>query len=178
MLRNRKFACFSFAAIIFIILPLVLSCDKKQVAAPEEKPYASASEAVKNQNAAAGIEDYMAILSLDSPQVAEPHAGAEPDRGLYYQSWESGVNQIYRRDGDETRAVTSAAQFPEGTDFFSLSPHGEYMVIGADVGGDEQFDLYIKDMCANTAPQPFDSGRESRAENPVWYDDKIGRAHV
>lgn len=151
----------------------MFSCEKPEKAHSYNTLPLRTQQVQTDRNVTADIEDYMAILSLDSPQAPQPREDKKSESGFYYQCWESGVNQIYRKSGDTATMVTSAAEFPEGTDFYSLSPYGDYMVIGADVGGDEQFNLYIKELRDNSAAIPFDTGRESRADNPLWYYENI-----
>ncbi len=114
--------------------------------------------------APADVETYMQILSVTSPQVA-------PDSTLYYLTWTTGVDQVYRRQNNEVSSVTTKEQFPEGVDFFSLSPDGKHLVIGSDKGGTEQFDLYLIDTSLpNSPPKSVDTGETARADGIVWAE--------
>ena len=112
----------------------------------------------------ADVETYMQILSVTSPQVA-------PDSTLYYLTWTTGVDQVYRRQNNEASPVTTKEHFPEGVDFFSLSPDGKHLVIGSDKGGNEQFDLYlIETSSPNPVPKSIDTGETARADGIVWAE--------
>ena len=112
----------------------------------------------------ADVETYMRILSVTSPQVA-------PDDTLYYVTWSSGVDQLYRLRNGQTTPVTTKAAFPEGIGFVSLSLDGKRLVVGADHGGDEQYDLFILDTSDPTFhPRPVDSGKAVRADGIVWAE--------
>ncbi len=112
------------------------------------------------------IEAYMAIRSAGSPDV-------QADGVLYYMTWITGVEQLYRHTEQGPQAVTGEPFFPEGIDFYTISPSGAYAVVGADHGGDEQFDLYLVNLeCDCELPVPIDMDRSVRVDSPLWMPDE------
>ena len=111
------------------------------------------------------IESFLQIRSASMPKIS-------PDGTLYYLTWITGVNQLYRLKNKETVQLTDRTPFEHGVDFYSLSPDGRYLVLGGDIGGDEQYDLYLLDTHSeNFTPNPIDIDRKVRAENIVWVQD-------
>ena len=153
-----------FPKLMFLLLlSLMVAC------ASGSQPKADApakNEAPKQAGSVApDIEAYMRILSVSNPDVS-------PDGWVYYKTWSTGVDQIYRVREKQTETVTDGTLFPEGVDFFSLSPDGNYLVIGADEGGNEQFNLYLmKTVSPSEGIQAVAVNPEERADGPLWSSD-------
>jgi dipeptidyl aminopeptidase/acylaminoacyl peptidase len=143
---------------LLLAVLLMIACGHVQPKPEPPSPTCPPDDGLPN------MDQYMKILSTERPQVA-------PDDRVYFISWDTGVNQIYRADTPPT-AITQAQDFPEGLDFFTLSPDGRYLIVEADVGGDEQFDLYLIDLASDAlAVQPFDVDRAVRADSVVFSPD-------
>ncbi len=149
---------------LFCALVIMSSCRHAPDPAPAtEKPAAEKSASLSS------MDEYMKIRSVMEPQTALHPASKELADWVYYIDWPEGVNQLFRKRADKLEALTDAVSFPEGMDYYRLSESGRYIAIGSDVGGDEQFDIYLLDL---TDPKrefaPVDAGREVRADNLLF----------
>lgn len=112
-----------------------------------------------------GMGQFMVIRSAESPQLA-------PDGRLYFITWTTGVKQVYQVSDEGPRMLTGAEEFPEGVDGFSLSPDGRYLIIEADIGGDEQYSLYRLDLIdAPGTLTPVDVDPQVKADTVVFAPD-------
>lgn len=150
---------------LLVLLTALIGCTGAPEKADLGPEQAVKGEAVEPPVIRSSIEDYMKILSADNPQ-----SGA--DGRVYYTTWSSGVDQVYRLTADGSQAVTTGDMYPEGIDNYSLSPDGRWMVILSDVGGDEQYDLCLLDLLKpESEPQHVDRGRDVRSEAITWAPD-------
>jgi len=109
------------------------------------------------------IETFMQIGYAGAPQM--PREGGR----LYFTSNSSGVSQIYRLDLTD-RWPYQLTVFPEGVDFYSLSPTGDYLVAGVSRGGDENAQLWLIDARTGKA-DPLTASPEVRYGRAAWTND-------
>jgi dipeptidyl aminopeptidase/acylaminoacyl peptidase len=111
------------------------------------------------------IEQFMSILSASSPRRA-------PDGTIYYTTWETGVDQLYRipPGGGDSQILT---EFEDGVEGYSLAPNGRMLTVQTSVGGSEQADLHVLDP-ATLAIEPILVDPEVRYENVLWLHDSSG----
>ncbi len=146
-----------------LLLSLMVACASG--GQPKADTPTKTEESKEAGSAALDIEAYMSILSVSNPEVS-------PDGWIYYKTWSTGVDQIYRVREKQTETVTDETLFPEGVDFFSLSPDGNYLVIGADEGGNEQFSLYLmKTASPGEGVQAVAVNPEERVDGALWSSD-------
>lgn len=157
-MRTRFRALFVFIALA--LLPVFSFCKSSENNIIKD-PHPAKTAQVEET-----IDQYMQIKSVINAQ------GGKND-SVYYIGWDTGVNQLYKKQQDKTGMTTDANNFPEGIDGYKISPDGNYIVIIADKGGDEQYDLYLLNIETN-ALNEVDSGRETRAENIIWQPDESG----
>ena len=112
---------------------------------------------------AAEIEQFMQILSASSPALA-------PDGTVYYETWSTGVDQLYStKDGD----VAQHTSFEDGIDFYDLSPDGSWAAIGTSVGGSEQADIHLLSLADGTLTAVA-ADPEVRYDSVLWESDSSG----
>jgi len=83
------------------------------------------------------IETFMQIGYCASPAVSED------GREIFFTSNMSGVSQLYRltKEGWPYQLTL----FPDGIDFYTISPNGQFAIVGASTGGSEQSQLHWVD---------------------------------
>jgi dipeptidyl aminopeptidase/acylaminoacyl peptidase len=113
------------------------------------------------------IEQFMQILSASDPSRA-------PDGTLYYVTWTTGIDQLYRVPPGQPGATPELlTDFPDGIDFYSLAPDGTRAVLGTSEGGSEQSDLYLLDT-ATLRESLVVGSPEYRYEGVLWQADSSG----
>jgi dipeptidyl aminopeptidase/acylaminoacyl peptidase len=87
----------------------------------------------------------------DGPGVAQfvkmrwPGMGRlAPDGSFYYVHNPDGLNQLYVRPAG-AKDGTKLTDFPDGMAGYSMSEDGKWIAVGAGVGGNEQFGIYLLD---------------------------------
>jgi len=109
------------------------------------------------------IEAFMQIGYSGSPQIS-------PDgKVVYFTSNSSGVSQIYRLDLG-TRWPYQLTVFPEGIDFYTLSPTGESIICGVGLGGNENAQLWLLDARTGRA-EALTESPDVRHGSPSWTSD-------
>jgi dipeptidyl aminopeptidase/acylaminoacyl peptidase len=81
------------------------------------------------------IETFMKIGGATAPQISED--GSQ----VFFESWMSGVTQVYKLL--PSGWPYQLTLFDDGIDFYRVSYSGDWMVVGASIGGSEQSDLYL-----------------------------------
>ena len=146
----------------------VLSCGSStHVVTVESEPLLSTTQPSDEalDAAPADIEQFMQILSASGPMLTT-------SGDIYYRTWSTGVDQLYRvsSDGEDSAQLTD---FPEGVDFYSLSPDGDWAVIGISEGGSEIADLYLLNAVSGEVTQVV-ANPEVRYDSPLWERDSSG----
>lgn len=105
------------------------------------------------------IESFLQITSATDPQ-------SDKKGGVYFLSDLREVPQIFFLSSPQ-RWPKQITFFPDGVSYFTISPDGEKILIASDVGGDEQYDLYLLDL-KNGKVRPLLVDRHSRIESVAW----------
>jgi len=107
-----------------------------------------------------GIETFMKIGSAGRPEIS-------PDgKTIYFKTSLSGTSQIYRIT-DNNKYPYQLTFFKEGTGYYNLSPDGKWIVLQADVGSNEQFQIYLLDAHTGRVKQLTNMPKVSFGY-PVW----------
>ncbi len=109
------------------------------------------------------IDAFMQIGYAGSPQITRDGST------LFFTSNASGVNQVYRMDG-EGGWPYQLSVFTEGVNFYSLSPAGDYLICGVARGGDENAQLWLMDARTGETENLTRLPR-ARHGNPAWSPD-------
>ncbi len=146
-----------FTALLIILLMQFLASCQSEKPMPDTRPLPGTS--------GAAIGQYMKILSASQPHQTE-------DGRLYYLTWPDGADQLTQLKDGKPLALTDKNLFPNGVNFYAVNPAGTLVVLGGDIGGDEQFDLYLLDlMTPGATPKAVDVSRKVRSENIIWAGD-------
>lgn len=108
------------------------------------------------------IETYMQIGLAVQP------ATSADGRVVLFTTGMSGVNQLYRLT--EQGWPYQLTVFPDGIDWYELSPDGRGAVVGSARGGDEQTQLYLVDA-ATGALTALTASPEVQYGSPAWSPD-------
>ncbi|MBN1946881.1 MAG: S9 family peptidase [Bradymonadales bacterium] len=111
------------------------------------------------------IEQFMRILAAGDPSRA-------PDGTVYYTTFTTGVDQIYRLDPGGVQPVR-LTDFEFGVDYYELSPDGRWIALGTSIGGSEQSDIHLLDV-DTLEIRPLFADPQVRFENILWEPDSQG----
>jgi dipeptidyl aminopeptidase/acylaminoacyl peptidase len=109
------------------------------------------------------IETFMQIGAASEPAIS-----ADGSR-VFFSTFMSGVDQVYEilPSGWPYQLTV----FEDGVDFFMPSYSGDYMIVGASIGGSEQSDFYL--LNTNTGSiSTFKAAAGVRHGSPVWSPDE------
>ena len=81
------------------------------------------------------IETFMQIGRCGGPAISED------GKTLYFTSNMSGIAQLYRMT--ETGWPMQLTFFPDGIDYYTLSHNGQWAIVGAGIGGNENSQLFL-----------------------------------
>lgn len=109
------------------------------------------------------IETFMQIGFAGSPQMVQDESA------LLFTSNASGVSQIYRLEL-RNRWPYQLTVFPEGVDFYSLSPRGDYLIAGVDLGGNENAQLWLVDAKTGQS-EALTASEDVRHGSAAWTND-------
>lgn len=107
---------------------------------------------------------------LKVPLVAQVRLG--PDGFTYYLSNPTGLMQLYRTKGPGT-VPERVLELKEGVRRYEIDPSGTRVALLTDVGGDEQYDLWIASLARapeSREPKPLWVSRDVRIESFRWLD--------
>ena len=109
------------------------------------------------------IDTFMQIGGAGLPAIS-------PDgKTVYIKLSLSGVSQIYRLT-KENKYPYQLTFFKEGTGYYSLSPDGKWMIVQADAGGNEQYQLHLLDAKTGRVKQLTRQPKVAFGY-PVWSPD-------
>ncbi len=108
------------------------------------------------------IETFLQIGYCGSPDMSED------GKQLFFTANMSGVTQLYK--ATDYGWPMQLTFFTEGIDFYSLSHSGDWAVVGADVGGTEDSQLFLVKTKTGRAEQLTDIP-EARFGAPLWSPD-------
>lgn len=109
------------------------------------------------------IETFMQIGAASDPAISSDGSR------VFFNTFMSGVDQVYEilPSGWPYQLTV----FVDGIDFYVPSYSGDYMIVGASIGGSEQSDFYLLD--ANTGSvSTFKAAEGVRHGSPVWSPDE------
>lgn len=155
---------------LFALLLAACGDDSREGAAQHGTPADALTPAAPllSEAAVPDIETFMQIGAAGNPQIT-------PDGStLFFVSNASGVNQVYRLDLD-LRWPYQLTVFPDGVDYFRLSPDGTHLIVGAARGGDENAQMWLVEGRTGAA-HALTRAPAVRHDDPVWLPD--GRAFV
>jgi len=109
------------------------------------------------------IETFMKIGGASGPQISEDGSV------VFFESWMSGVTQVYKRLPSGWPYQLTV--FDDGIDFYRISYSGNWMVVGASVGGSEQSDLYLIDTESGVMTT-LKANDDVRHGSVVWSPDE------
>jgi dipeptidyl aminopeptidase/acylaminoacyl peptidase len=112
------------------------------------------------------IEQFMRILSASDPRRT-------PDGTVYYLTWATGVDQLYRLRPGAEASEQPLTDFEDGLETYSVSPDGATILLQSSVGGSEQADLYRLDP-VSLEVTPLFVHPDFRYENVQWLRDSSG----
>ncbi len=156
----------SYFPVLIVVSCLLFGCSgSAQVVTAESEPLLATPASQPSQETPADIEQFMQILSASGPMLTT-------SGDIYYRTWSTGVDQLYRvsSDGEDSAQLTDSA---EGIDFYSLSPDGDWAVVGMSVGGSEIADLYLLSTVSGEISEVV-ANPEVRYDSPLWERDSSG----
>jgi dipeptidyl aminopeptidase/acylaminoacyl peptidase len=114
------------------------------------------------------IDAFMKIRAPNSPTLA-------PDGTLYVRDWPDGVNQLFKRapGAGLDAPMKQLTDFTDGMSGYSLSPDGNWILIAAATGGNEQNDLYLLDTATDEV-SPLLVNAKVVYRHHSWLDDSTG----
>ncbi|MBU1701908.1 MAG: S9 family peptidase [Candidatus Eisenbacteria bacterium] len=108
------------------------------------------------------IDTFMQIGWSGDPRISAD------GKTIYLTSGMPGVNQLFRMlPGGWPYQLTV---FPDGVDYYTISPNDRWVIIGASVGGNEQSQLLLMDGKTGALKQLTDAP-ETRFIQPIWARD-------
>ncbi len=106
------------------------------------------------------VETFVQISSSTRPQPSLKG-------GVYFLSDLRDTSQVFYLDRPKAWPK-QISFFPDGVKYFRLSPNSKRMLIATDVGGDEQYDLYLLELEGRVTTHPLLVGRTKRVESVAW----------
>jgi len=100
-------------------------------------------------------------------QITNQHSPAATQNGVYFISDFRDVPQLFFLKTPKSWP-TQISFLPEGISSFKLSPKGTQILLTSQVGGDEQYDLYLWE---NNSVHPLIVDRNKRIESFEWGPD-------
>lgn len=148
---------------VLFSMHLLLGCaSSSSVVTLTNEPLVEATSEPTSGAELPSIEQFMQILSASRSQVLA-------DGAVFFTTWSTGVDQLYALAAEGGEPVQLTA-WEDGVDFYSVSPDGASIAIGASVGGSEQSDLFLMNRASGALGAITDTP-DLRYDSPLWSPD-------
>ncbi|MFM8316390.1 MAG: alpha/beta fold hydrolase, partial [Deltaproteobacteria bacterium] len=117
------------------------------------------------QDSAASAKPCKTSHSIETwVQITNQHSPVGGKEGVFFISDFRDVPQVFYLPSPKSWPK-QISFFEEGVSYYRLSPNGNRMILASQVGGDEQYDLYLRE---NDSIRPLIVDREKRIESVEW----------